>query len=58
MTTQEKTKLKTAKTTFKSVRKNYPLLHAQLRNDMIKQLVKSESPNWGGLNFKLTKSGV
>lgn len=58
MTTQERTKLKTAMITFKSVRKNYPLLHAQLRSDMIKQLVKSNTPEFGALNFKLTKHGV
>lgn len=58
MTIQEKQKLKTAKSTHKSVKKNYPLLHRQLKDEMIRTLVKSKTPEWSNLTFTVTKHGV
>lgn len=57
MTIQEQIKLKTAKSTFKSVKKNYPHLHKELRNEVIRALVKSD-PNFGSVSFIITTKGV
>lgn len=58
MTIQEQTRLKTAKSTFKSTKKNYPHLHKELRSEMIRTLIKNETPNWGSTNLIVTKQGV
>lgn len=58
MTTQEKQKLKTAMNTFKSTKRNFPLLYSQLRNDTIRAMVNSTTPNWSALRFTVTKNGI
>lgn len=58
MTKQEKQKLKVAKNTFKSTKRNYPQLYRQLRDENIKTLVKSDTPNWGNVRFTITAKGV
>lgn len=58
MTAQERYKLKVAMSTFRSTKRNFPKLHAQLRDAMIKTMVKSETPDWNSLRFTITKQGV
>lgn len=57
-TKQEKQKLKVSKSTFNSVKRNHPLLHKQLRDEVIRSLVKSNTPEWNSLGFNITKSGI
>lgn len=58
MTKQEKQKLKVAESTHKSVKKNYPQLHKQLRDETIRTMVKHTTPEWGNLRFTITKNGI
>lgn len=57
-TKQEKAKLKIAKNTFNSVRKNHPTVYNNLRDEMIRTLVKSNTPDWASVRFTITKAGV
>lgn len=57
-TKQEKQKLKIAKNTFNSVKKNHPVVYNSLRQEMIRTLVKSQTPDWGNVRFTVTKNGI
>lgn len=56
--TTEKLKLRTAEATFKSVKRNHPVLHKSLRDELIRTLAKSKTPDFGSLRFTITKGGV
>lgn len=57
-TIQEKQKLKTAESTFKSVKRNHKVLYNNLRDELIRTLVKSNTPDWSSLRFTVTKNGI
>lgn len=57
-TKQEKEKLKIAKNTHKSVKTNHKVLYNNLRDELIRTLVKSTAPEWNSLRFTITKAGI
>lgn len=57
-TTDEKLKLKQSKKTFNSMKRLHPTLHANLRDAMIKDIVAHKLPDWGGIQFTVTKKGI
>lgn len=56
--TQDKHKLKIAKSTHKSIKRNHRVLYNNLRDELIRSLVKSQTPEWNSLRFTITKTGV
>ena len=57
MDIKEYNKIKTAKSTHSSIKRNHPVLHSNLRSEVIAAIVNS-NPDFGSLQVKLTKHGV
>ena len=57
-TEKEKSALKIAKKVLNANKREYPVLHKNLRDEVIKVVVNSPTPDWGGLQVKITNNGV
>lgn len=55
---KEKKKLKVARSSYSSIKKNHPNLFSDLRDETIRAFVKAKTPNWGGLRFSITANGL